>query len=116
MYDIVEDCDVAHSKTTCVSHKNKELECEPSNSQQKKKAKETNLEDRPRKKHSGRKIQIDDMPMGKSVEPFDFKQELIFSGLRITWPQLLQLSPTLKNECGRVSSVQINIMILHCVR
>ena len=51
VYDIVEDCDIAHIKTTSASHKNKELEGESHNSQQKK-VKETNLEDRPRKKRA----------------------------------------------------------------
>ena len=50
----------------------------------KKKAKNTSLEDRSRKKHLRRKIKIDDMPMGKGVEPFDLKQKLIFNGPRIT--------------------------------
>ena len=98
VYDIAEHCDVAHIKTTIASHKNKGLVGESNNSQQKKKAKKNNLEDRPRKKHSRRKIKIDDMPMGKYVEPFDLKQELISSGPRITWPQLLQLSPSLRKE------------------
>ena len=48
--------------------KNKELEGEYSNSQQKKKVRETNLEDRPTKKHSRRKIKIDDMTMEKGVD------------------------------------------------
>ena len=88
VYDIVKDCDIAHIKTTSASHKNEELEGDSSNSQQKKKTKEANLEDRPRKKHSRRKIKIDNMPMGRGVEPFDLKQELISSGLCITRPQL----------------------------
>ena len=83
------------------------MEGETSNYQQKKKAKETNLEDEPRKKHSQRKIKIDDMSMGKGVEPFDLKQELISSGPRITWPQLLQLSPSLRKEWGCLSSIQM---------
>ena len=53
--DIVEDCDIAHIKTTSASHKNNGLYGESSNSQQKK-AKETHLEDRPKKKHSRRNI------------------------------------------------------------
>ena len=40
------------------------------------------------------------------MEPLDLRQELISSGTHITWPQLLQLSPTLKEESGRVSSIQ----------
>ena len=109
VYDIVEDCDVACNKTTTASHKNKELEGEASNSQQKKKSKETNLEDGPRKKYPQRKIKIDDMLMGKGMEPFDLKQKLISGGPHIPWPQLLQLSPSLKKEWGRVSSIQQSI-------
>ena len=111
VYDIVEDCD----KTTSASHENKELEGDSSNSQQKRKSKENNLEDEPRKKHPQRKIKIDDMPMGKDVELFDLKQKLIFSGPRITWPQLRQLYPTLKREWGGVSSIQ-SIKELHCAK
>ena len=71
------------------------------------------MEGEPRKKHSRRKIKIDDMPMGKGVEPFDLKQELISSGPRITWPQLLQLSPSLRKEWGCLSSLQMSIRTLH---
>ena len=109
VYDIAKYRDVAHIKTTSASHKNKELGGESSSSKQKKKAKETSLEDRPKKKHSQRNIKIDDMPMGKGVEPFNLKQELISSGPGITWPQLLELSPTLKKEWGLVSSIQQSI-------
>ena len=80
MYDIAEDCDVAHVKTSSASYKNKELEAESSNSQQKKKVRETNLMGRHKKKHSQRKIKIDDMPMWKGVEPFTLKQEITSSG------------------------------------
>ena len=71
--------------------------------------KENNLEDRAKKKHLRRKIKI----VGKCVEPFDLKQELISSGPRITWSQLLQLFSSLKKEWGRVSSIQQSIKILH---
>ena len=65
MYDIAEDCDVAHVKTSSASYKNKELEAESSNSQQKEKAREINLEDRPsRQRHLQKKIKIDDIHMG----------------------------------------------------
>ena len=113
MYDTDEECDVAPIKRTRESQKNKAVEGETSNSQQKKKAKETNLEGEPRKKHSRRKIKIDDMPMGKGVELFDLNQELISSGPRITWPQLLQLSPSLRKEWGRLSSIRKSIRTLH---
>ena len=46
VYDIGEDYDVAHIKTSSASHRIKELEEESSNFQQKNKAKETSLEDR----------------------------------------------------------------------
>ena len=46
VYDIAEDCDVAHIKTTSASHKNKVLEGQSSNSQQMKKAKNNILEDK----------------------------------------------------------------------
>ena len=73
---------------------------ENSNSQQEKRSKETNLEDGTRKKHLQRKINVDDMPTGKGVESFNLKQEIICGGPRITWPQLLQISPSLKKEWG----------------
>ena len=107
MYDIVEDCD-AHIKK-------KEFEGESSISQQKKKVKETNFEDRPRRKQiSWKKIKIDDIAStGKGVKPFNLEQELISSGQHITWSQLLQISPSLKKEWGRVSSMQQIIKTLH---
>ena len=71
------------------------------------------MEGEPRKKHSRQKTKIDDMRMGKGVELFDLKQELISSGPRITWPQLLQLSQSLGNEWGRLSSIRNSIRMLH---
>ena len=71
------------------------------------------MKDRSRKKHSQRKIKIDDMPMGKCVELSDLKQELISSGRHITWARLLRISPSLKKEWGRVSSIRQSIKTLH---
>ena len=51
MYDIDDECDVVPIKRTRESQKNNAVEGETSNSQQKKKVKETNSEGEPRKKH-----------------------------------------------------------------
>ena len=56
---------------------------------------------------------MEDMPMGKGVEPFDLKQELITNGPRITWPQLLQLSPKIRKEWGRLASIHQSTKIVH---
>ena len=41
-----------------------------------------------------RKIKIqDNIPVGKGMDVFNLKQELVSSGLRIMWPQLLRLPP-----------------------
>ena len=103
MYDTDDDCDVVPIKRTRATHKGKEVEGESSNPQIKKKAKESmeyKMENPSKRHRSRRKINMEDMPMGKGVEPFDLKQELITNGPRITWPQLLQLSPKIRKEWG----------------
>ena len=73
--------------------------------------------DNPSKRHrSRRKINMEDMHMGKGVELFNVKQELITNGPRITWPQLHQLSPKIKKERGHGSSIKPSIKTLHSAR
>ena len=113
MYDTDNDCDVAPIKRTQPTQKGKEVEGESSNPQIKKKAKESKMENPSKRHRSRRKINMEDMPMGKGVELFNVKQELITNGPRITWPQLLQLSPKIKKERGRGSSIKPSIKTLH---
>ena len=98
-------CEVALVKRTRSSQKEKEVEGESSASRQKKKSKENGKEEKLRRGHSRRKIKMEDIPMGEGVEDFNLKHELISSGPRITWPQLLQLSLTLRKEWGRLVSI-----------
>ena len=86
------------------------MEGESSNPQIKKKTKESKMEN-----PSRRKINMEDMPMGKGVELFNVKQELITNGPRITWPQLLQLSPKVRKEWGQLASIHQSTKIVHYV-
>ena len=56
-----------------------------------------------------------DIPIGAGVEAFNLKPELISSGPRITWPQLLQLSSTLRKEWGRLASIRKSRKTVHYV-
>ena len=56
---------------------------------------------------------MEDMPMGKGVEPFNLKQELITNRPRITGPQLLQLSPKIQKEWGRLVSIRQSTKTVH---
>ena len=63
---------------------------------------------------------MEDMPMGKGVEPFDLKQELIINGPRITWPQLHHPgllidsgSPKIRKEWGRLASIRQSTKTVH---
>ena len=58
-----------------------------------------------RKRYSKRKIKLEDILMGKGMEVFSLKQELVSSGPRITWLQLPQLSPSVWKEWGRLMSI-----------
>ena len=113
MYDTDDDCDVVPIKRTRATHKGKEVEGESSNPQIKKKTKESKMENPSKRRRSRRKINMEDMPMGKGVEPFDLKQELITNGPRITWPQLLQLSPKIRKEWGRLASIRQSTKTVH---
>ena len=97
MYDTDDDCDVVPIKRTRGTHKGKEVEGDSSNPQIKKKV--VSKMENPSKIHlSRRQINMEDMPMEKEVELFNVQQELITNGPRITWPQLLQLSPKIRKE------------------
>ena len=113
MYNTDDDCDVVPIKRTRATHKGKEVEGESSNPQIKKKTKESKMENPSKRRRSRRKINMEDMPMGKGVEPFDLKQELITNGPRITWPQLLQLSPKILKEWGRLASIRQSTKTVH---
>ena len=91
------------------------MEGESSAARQKK---ERKLEGRPKRKRSHskkRKIKMEDIPMGVGIEAFNLKHELISSGPRITWPQLLQLSPTLRKEWGKLASIRQSRKTVHYV-
>ena len=74
-------------------------------------------EEKSRRRHSttSLKIKVEDILMGEGVEAFNLKHELISSGPRITWPQLLQLSPTLQKEWGRLVSIRQSQKTRHYV-
>ena len=119
LLNFIDDSDnsfeVAPVKRTRSSQKEKEVEGESSASRQKKKSKENEKEEKLRRRHSRRKIKMEDIPMGEGVEAFNLKHELISSGPRITWPQLLQLSSTLQNEWGRLVSICQSQKTVHYV-
>ena len=119
LLNFIDDSDnsfeVAPVKRTRSSQKEKEVEGESSASRQKKKSKENEKEEKLRRRHSRRKIKMEDIRMGEGVESFNSKHELISSGPRITWPQLLQLSPILRKEWGRLASIRQSRKTVHYV-
>ena len=118
MYDTEDECDIAPVKRTRASYKGKEVEGESCNSQVKKKmkdSKESKVEGQPKKHRARKKIKMEDLLIGRGVDPFNLKQELISSGPRITWLQLLQLSPTIRKEWGRLASIRQSTKTLHYV-
>ena len=50
---------------------------------------------------------------GERSELFNVKQELITNGAQITWLQLLQLSPKIRKEWGRLESIRQSTKIVH---
>ena len=43
-----------------------------------------------------RKITIKDFPLGSKEEPYDLVKDVNSQGPRLTWPQLLHLSPKMR--------------------
>jgi hypothetical protein len=108
-------CEVALVKRRRSLLKEKEVEGESSALRQKKKSKEKEKKEKLRRRCSKRKIKMEDILMGEGVEAFNLKHELISSGTRITWPQLLQLSPTLRKEWGHLASICQSRKTVHYV-
>ena len=113
MYDTEDECDIAPVKRTRASYNGKEVEGESCNSQVKKKmkdSKESKVEGQPKKHRARKKIKMEDLPIGRGVDPFNLKQELISSGPRITWPHTEGMGTTSKHTtkykdptlCGHV--------------
>ena len=108
-------CEVAPMKRTRASQKEKEVDGESSASRHKKKLRENEKKEKLRRRRSKRKIKMEDISMGEGVEASNLKHELISSGPRITWPQLLQLSPKLRKEWGRLASICQSQKTVHYV-
>ena len=108
-------CEVVPLKMTRASQKENKVKGESSALRQKKKSKENDKEEKLRRRHSRRKIKMEDIPMGEGVEAFNLRHELVSSGPRITWPQLLKFSPTLQKDWGRLVSIRQSRKTVHYV-
>ena len=48
------------------------------------------------KAHFHRRIELDDFPLGKGTKSYDLIADVRSQGPKISWPQLLHLSPTMR--------------------
>ena len=69
---------------------------------------EASKKDRKRKERSNskRKITIKDFQLGSSAEPYDLIEDVSNQGPKLTWPQLLHLSPKMRRQWSRMVSTR----------
>ena len=68
----------------------------------------TSKDARKRKKRSSarRKITIKDFPLGSKEEPYDLIEDVSSQGPKLTWPQLLHLSPKMRRQWSKMVSTR----------
>ena len=69
----------------------------------------TSKEGRKQKKraHARRqKIGIKDVPLGQGSEPYNLLEDVVNQGPKLSWPQLLQLSPKMRRQWSRMVSIK----------
>ena len=52
-----------------------------------------------------RKITIKDFPLGSKEEPYDLVKDVSSQGTKLTWPQLLHLSPKMRRQWSKMVSM-----------
>ena len=70
----------------------------------------TSKDARKRKKRSStqRKITIKDFPLGMKEEPYDMIEDVSSQGPKLTWAQLLHLSPKMRRQWSKMVSTRAN--------
>ena len=68
----------------------------------------TSKDAKKRKKRSStrRKITIKDFPLGSSEEPYSLMEDVSSQGPKLTWPQLLHLSPKMRRQWSKMVSTK----------
>ena len=69
----------------------------------------TSKEGRKQKKraHTHRqKIGIKDFPLEQGSEPYNLLEDVVNQGPKLSWPQLLQLSPKMRRQWSRMVSIR----------
>ena len=66
----------------------------------------TSKDAKKRKKRSStrRKITIKDFPLGEREEPYNMIEDVCNQGPKLTWPQLLHLSPKMRRQWSKMLS------------
>ena len=66
----------------------------------------TSKDAKKRKKRSStrRKITIKDFPLGEREEPYNLIEDVCNQGPKLTWPQLLHLSPKMQRQWSKMVS------------
>ena len=55
-----------------------------------------------------RKITIKDFPLGSKEEPYDMVEDISSQGPKLTWPQLIHLSPKMWRQWSKMVSTQMS--------
>ena len=65
-------------------------------------------DEKKRKKRSStrRKITIKDFPLGEREEPYNMIEDVCSQGPKLTWPQLLYLSPKMRRQWSKMVSTR----------
>ena len=68
----------------------------------------TSKDAKKRKKRSStrRKITIKDFPLGEKEEPYSLVEDVCSQGPKLTWPQLLHLSPKMRQQWSKMVSTR----------
>ena len=61
---------------------------------------------RKRKARSRRRIELDDFSLGKGTRAYDLLADVRAQGPKISWPQLLHLSPTVRRQWSKMVSTR----------
>ena len=66
----------------------------------------TSKKKRKKRASTQRKITIKDFPLGSKEEPYDMVEDVCNQGPKLTWPQLLHLSPKMRRQWSKMVSTR----------
>ena len=66
----------------------------------------TSKKERKKRASTQRKITIKDFPLGSKEEPYDLVEDICSQGPKLTWPQLLHLSPKIRRQWSKMVSMR----------